>query len=188
MKGKDVLLDVGDEFIETFDKDIMTPEEIKKLESITEFAYPNVDDILRANKLVLDFHKPTRAEKHELIKDKDAIKKMIGKIKTKKGGVFLKASMLLKDINRNHYFGSANKRTSFVIASGFILKNIGYIIQPPERERKFMYEVREGKRTTKQIEEFLLNYNLEHKVKNKSWANVFSEVIENNKAFLRKLG
>ena len=81
-----------------------------------KIIYPGVDDVIKANKKAVELLRATKAEKHELLASKKAIESILEKVKASKGDIKSKAALLLEEINRNHIFGSANKRTSFIVA------------------------------------------------------------------------
>jgi death-on-curing family protein len=120
-----------------------------------EIIYPSVDNIIEANKKAVELLRVTKAEKHELIKSRKAIELILEKIRSSKGGIKHKAAILLHEINRNHYFASANKRTSFIVAADFLLANHGKIPLKKKEEARFLIEIREGKRTVEEIERWL---------------------------------
>ncbi len=119
--------------------------------------YPTVDDIIDANKLALELHKDTRAEHFELIKTELAIYNMIVRIKRSHGDVIKKASRFLKEINKGHFFGSANKRTSTIVAFSFIWENWHWT--PLKKKTKenldFLMGIREGRHDVEDIELWL---------------------------------
>lgn len=80
-----------------------------------ELEYPTVEDIINANKKAIELLRATKAERHEILARKQDIQKILDDIKSSEGSVKKKAAMLLMEINRRHFFGSANKRTSFIL-------------------------------------------------------------------------
>ena len=107
-----------------------------------ELNYPTTDDIIKANKKVIELLRITKAERHHLLVPKDRIESMINTIESSEGNVKKKAAMFLREINRRHFFGSANKRTSFVVAADFLLANEGRIPLKKKDEVKFLIEIR----------------------------------------------
>ena len=89
--------------------------------------YPMVDDIIDANRQAIRLFRATRAERHGFLLPRNIaeyrIQKIINKAKYSRGTIKHKAAILLKEINRQHIFQSANKRTSFLVATEFLLVN-----------------------------------------------------------------
>jgi prophage maintenance system killer protein len=75
-----------------------------------EIEYPSVDDITNANKRAVELLRATKAERHEILAPKYKIEEIIEKARTTKCGIKKKAAILLIEINRKHFFASANKR------------------------------------------------------------------------------
>lgn len=120
-----------------------------------KIKYPTVNDIINANKKAIELLRVTKAEKHELLVNKQIIQQMLDEVIKTRGSVKKKAAMLLKEINRRHFFGSANKRISFIVAADFLFTNEGKIPLKRIEDVKFLIEIREGRRTLKEIERWL---------------------------------
>lgn len=120
-----------------------------------EIKYPSVDDIIRANKKAIELLRATKAENHKLLVTRNKLEEVIDKTKASEGRVKKKAAILLTELNRRHFFVSANKRTSFIVAADFLLANEGQIPLKRKEDVKFLIEIREGKRTLKEIERWL---------------------------------
>jgi death-on-curing family protein len=104
--------------------------------------FPTVEEIIETNKKVLELKKITKAEKHERIGLKENIQKAID-ASSKGKDVYECAAILLKELNKGHFFGSANKRTSFVAALNFIRSNGSEIPSKTELEQaSFLLKVR----------------------------------------------
>ncbi|MBM3303757.1 MAG: type II toxin-antitoxin system death-on-curing family toxin [Candidatus Aenigmarchaeota archaeon] len=117
--------------------------------------YPTVEEIIETNRRVLELKKITKAEKHERIGLKENIQKAIDKSSEGKD-VHESAAILLKEINKGHFFGSANKRTSFVAALNFIRSNGGEIPSKTELEQaSFLLKVRNEDITIEEIRRWL---------------------------------
>ena len=80
---------------------------------------PTAEEVISANEKIIKLGKITKAEKHEMLASKERIEKTI-KESCKGKNVYEDGTRLLKAINQGHFFGSANKRTSYVVASNFI--------------------------------------------------------------------
>ena len=77
-----------------------------------------------------------------MLASKERIEKAI-KEACKGKDVYEDGARLLKAINHGHFFGSANKRTSYVVAACFIEANGGIVPKrDKEEEAKFLLEVR----------------------------------------------
>ena len=125
-----------------------------------EIWYPTSNDIISINKQILNKVKITKAEKHELkIGGKRKIENVIQEAIESKGSIEHKASILLRGINQAHSFGSANKRTGYLVARMFLSKNKGKRINKYEKNtnglKNFGLKVRAGKVKDKDIEKFL---------------------------------
>lgn len=120
-----------------------------------EIIYPSVDDVIDANKRAIELLKVTKAEKHRLIVSKDRIQKTLDDLIDYTGDVNKKAAFLLKEINRKHFFESANKRTSFLITSDFLIANGGSSPLKKIDDVKFLIEIREGRKSIEEIERWL---------------------------------
>ena len=120
-----------------------------------EIKYPSLEDVINANKKAIELLRATKAEKYELRASKHNIQKVLDDVKNLEGDVKEKAAMLLMKINRKHFFGSANKRTSFIVASDFLLANEGKIPLKRKEDVEFLMEVRAGKRTVEDIKRWL---------------------------------
>jgi len=120
-----------------------------------DIIYPSVENIIDANKKAIELLRATKSEKHELLASKEALQAIINKAVEIKGNIKKKAATLMSEINRRHLFGSANKRTSFIVACDFMLANSGILPLKKKEDVKFLIEVREGKRSIEEIERWL---------------------------------
>ena len=117
--------------------------------------YPSAEDIVNANKKAIEFLRATKAERHKLLASNAKIQEIIDKAKNSEGSIKKKAAILLHEINRQHLFASANKRTSFIIAADFLLTNEGIVPLKKKEDVKFLIEIREGRKTVEEIEGWL---------------------------------
>lgn len=120
-----------------------------------KLRYPSVNDVIDTNKMLVRKFRITKAEKHQLLKPRTQIKFIIDRAKRSKGNIKTKGAILLHDLNRSHIFGSANKRTAWLVASEFIKVNTGKTIIKKKEDYKFMMGVREGRYTIKDIVRWL---------------------------------
>lgn len=117
--------------------------------------YPKINDIVNNNKKVIEIHKETKAERHQ-IRGTYNLPKVIKEAKRTKCDVDCKAAILLRGINQAHAFGSANKRTAYFTANQFICKNKGYLLaKKREKQKEIAIKVREGRITDKEIAHWL---------------------------------
>ncbi len=116
-----------------------------------EIEYPSVDDIIKANKRAIELLRATKAEKHKLLAPRKKIEEILDAVKKDHGTIKKKAAILLTELNRQHFFASANKRTSFIVASDFLLTNEGQIPLKRKEDVKFLIEVRQGSRTLEEV-------------------------------------
>ena len=97
----------------------------------------------------------SKAEKHELIKPKEALEKTIKKACSKKDKYDVAAS-LLEGINRGHFFGSANKRTSYIVTQNFLKNNNEKVTKKTsDEEARFLLKVRKGEVSKNKIKRWL---------------------------------
>lgn len=122
---------------------------------VMKIKYPSVDDVVEANRKAIELLRVTKAERHELIKSRKAIELAIDTAKKYEGSLKSKAAVLLNEINIGHFFGSANKRTSFIVAADFLLANEGVIPLKKKEDVRFLIDIREGKKTIEEIERWL---------------------------------
>ncbi|MBI2173515.1 MAG: type II toxin-antitoxin system death-on-curing family toxin [Candidatus Aenigmarchaeota archaeon] len=120
-----------------------------------EIIYPSVEDVINANKKAVELLRATKAEKHEVLAPRYKIEEAIERAKSSGDNLKKKAAILLMEINRKHFFASANKRTSFIVAADFLLANEGRIPLKKKENVKFLIEIREGKRTLEEIVRWL---------------------------------
>ena len=120
-----------------------------------KIKYPKVEDIIKANKKVLEVHKATKADSHKLLSSRYSIQKVINKAKRIKGDIYAKARILLVGINRGHFFASGNKRTAYFVVNNFLYQNKEYSLSEKKEKRRFMLKVRSGNARDGEIEKWL---------------------------------
>ena len=117
--------------------------------------YPSVNDVKNYNKTVIDLYRETKAEKHEVLSTKK-IEEALKKTKRKKGCVEDKAGMLMKELNKGHAFGSANRRTAYFTANEMIWHNKNYALAiKRDKQNIFAKKVRYGEVNDEEIARFL---------------------------------
>jgi len=116
---------------------------------------PTVDNIIESNRRLIMLKKITKAEKHELIRPRESLEIALKRACSGKD-VYNNAAILLEELNRGHFFGSANKRTSFVATIDYLKSNNKEILKKPkDDESKFLLKVRKGNTSRKEIKEWL---------------------------------
>ena len=111
---------------------------------MSEISYPTSDRIIEYNYLALQFIKVKKADKPKVL----SYNKLIGIIKdckTKKGDVYEKAVVLLREIVQKHAFASGNRRTAFITTKEFVLSNRArFGIKDDPSNARVMLGIREG--------------------------------------------
>ena len=122
---------------------------------MSKIWYPKVQDIIINNKKVIKIHKETKAERHKIL-GRYNLQPIINEAKKTKGGIFQKASILLRGINQAHAFASANKRTAYFTANQFIYQNINQLVlKKRNKQKEIAIKVREGRITDKELTDWL---------------------------------
>ena len=124
-----------------------------------KLKYPTIDEVIKANKRVIEIHRVTKAEKHELIKSRAIIQEAIDESKNKEGDIYIKASVLMKELNLSHPFGSGNKRTAYLVANHFLWKNRRFAVLKKKTEANLdmMKKIRRREVTEEDIARWLKN-------------------------------
>ena len=104
--------------------------------------YPIVEEVIATNKRVLEVHRAKKADKHELLGTKHQIQEIINKAKRKKGDIYIKSAVLLKELTISHLFASGNRRTAYLVTNDFIYKNIKREIEKTEKEVEIFKKIR----------------------------------------------
>ena len=85
--------------------------------------YPTIDEIILTNQQILKLIRVKKADSHKLLGTRYQIQEIINKSKHKKGNVYTKATVLLKELTTKHLFASGNRRTAYSVATHFIKRN-----------------------------------------------------------------
>lgn len=101
---------------------------------MSQIKYPTVEEVIATNKKVLEVHRAKKADKHELLGTKHQIQEIIDRVKNKKGDIYIKSAVLLKELTISHLFASGNRRTAYLVTNDFIYKNIKRDIEKAEEE------------------------------------------------------
>ena len=98
--------------------------------------YPTIEEIVTTNKKVLEINKAKKADKHEVL-SYQKISDIIKKVKSKKGNIYSKAAVLLKELTLAHAFASGNRRTAFTVTANFIYKNEKIFLTKKDNKENF---------------------------------------------------
>jgi len=104
--------------------------------------YPTVEEVIATNKRVLEIHRAKKADKHELLGTKHQIQEIIDRVKSKKGDIYIKSAVLLKELTISHLFASGNRRTAYLVTNDFIYKNEKKDIEKTEEEVEIFKKIR----------------------------------------------
>ena len=119
------------------------------------FWYPKKKDVIENNRMVLSIVRANKSDKHRVIGD-FKIDSVLKEAKRKKGDVFDKASVIVRGLNQEHPFDSANKRTAYFTGNEFICKNKGFLVLKKRSKQKQMcVKIREGRVTDEDISNWL---------------------------------
>ena len=117
--------------------------------------YPKIMDIKENNQRVLGIYQASKADRHKMTGSYN-LPPVLKEVKSNKGDVYEKASILLRGINKAHAFSSANKRTAYFTANEFIARNEGFLIaKKRDNQREISVKVREGRIADKEIANWL---------------------------------
>lgn len=122
-----------------------------------EVYYPTAEKIIEFNFLILKLIKVKKADK-SVVLSYGKINEIIDICKKEKGNLYDKAAILLKEIIQKHPFASGNRRTAFVVAKDFLLKNNAkFGISDDPTQAKIMIGIREHFYTNEEIKEWIQN-------------------------------
>lgn len=124
---------------------------------LIKIQYLNIEDIIKANKKVLERIIIKKADSHKIL-DYSKLKKIINNHKKLVGDIYDKAVCLLKDITKEHIFASGNRRTAFLCMKGFLRKNNKKTkIKNHNGYFKALQGIRENYYSNKEIKEWIKN-------------------------------
>ncbi len=119
--------------------------------------YLSYDRIIELNILVLNLIKVKKADKAEVL-SQTKINSIINECKELDRDVYDKAVFLLKSFIQKHPFASGNRRTAFVVAKEFLMKNKKKIkIKDKPEQAKIMVGIRENYYTDQELKEWIKN-------------------------------
>ena len=78
-----------------------------------KITYPTVDKIIELNALILSVISTKKGDKAELL-NRQKLNKIVEECEADKGDIYDKASILLKELVRQHPFASGNRRTALI--------------------------------------------------------------------------
>ncbi len=120
-----------------------------------EISYPTPERIEEYNLLVLAFIQAKKADKAEILSYKK-LTDIVEECKKLKGDIYDKAVFLLKATIQKHAFASGNRRTAFVVAKDFLMKNHAtFKIKDDPAHARVMLGIRENFYTDLEIKEWI---------------------------------
>lgn len=120
-----------------------------------EIVYPSFERIREYNLLALTLISAKKADKTEILSH-TKLAGIIEECKTLKGDIYDKAAFLLKSLVQKHPFASGNRRTAFIMAKYFLIKNSAkFNIKDDAINSKIMIGIREGYYTDLEIKEWI---------------------------------
>lgn len=123
----------------------------------TEISYPSAEEIVELNILVLGIIKVKKADKHHVLSTLK-IHQALDACRQARGDVYDKAAAIMRALASAHAFASGNRRTAFLAAKEFVLKNGGKFAIPDDPYyAEVMREIREGKHSDAEIAEWIKN-------------------------------
>jgi death-on-curing family protein len=132
----------------------MSPLLLNKQNNSLYMKVLSADDIVEVNRKIIEFKKITKAEKHELLADKERIAIALKSVYVGKD-LYEIAARLLRVLNKGHFFGSANKRTSYLSALTFLELNGEKIRKSDAEQSRFLAKVRSEDVSIEEIKEWL---------------------------------
>lgn len=119
--------------------------------------YPTVEEIIITNKKVLEIHRAKRADKHELLGTKHQIQEIIDKTKRKKGDIYIKSAVLLRELTISHLFASGNRRTAYLVTNDFIYKNKKKDIEKTKKDIEIFKKIRYREISDEELTKWIKN-------------------------------
>lgn len=124
---------------------------------MVEISYPSVEEIIEFNILVLGLLKVKKADKHNVL-SRQKIVVSLEKCGKAAGDIYLKGALLMRSLASAHAFASGNRRTAFVVAKDFVVRNGGKFLIPDDpHHAKVMRGIREGRYSDIEIAEWMKN-------------------------------
>ncbi len=119
--------------------------------------FPIADEIIEANKRVLEDVKVRKADRHQVLASEERLNNIILSARKTRGNIFDKAVNLITELVKSHPFASGNRRTAFAVTMQFLLVN-GFISPLFEKGRygKVLLGIRESYYSKKEIKKWLM--------------------------------
>ena len=123
----------------------------------SEISYPEIDEIIEFNLLVLGLFRVKKADQHQVL-SRQKIASVLKECRESHGDVYTKAAALMRGLSSAHAFASGNRRTAFVATKDFVLRNgHGFAIPDDPDYAEVMRGIREGKYSDAEIREWISN-------------------------------
>ncbi len=87
-----------------------------------EITYPSPDRIIEYNILILELIRVKKSDQPKVL-SYSKIKEVVEECVHSEGDIYDKSLILLKGITQKHPFASGNRRTAFITAKDFIVRN-----------------------------------------------------------------
>ena len=122
-----------------------------------KLIYPNIDDLIKYNYLVLEVIKVKKADKSQIL-SYSKIFEIIKECEETNRDIYDKSVILLKGIIQKHPFASGNRRTAFLSTRNFIkFNNHTFNINDSHDNTIIMLGIRENYYTNEEIKEWIKN-------------------------------
>ncbi|MBN2127710.1 MAG: type II toxin-antitoxin system death-on-curing family toxin [Candidatus Diapherotrites archaeon] len=122
-----------------------------------KLIYPSVEKIIELNILSLTIIAVKKADSAKVL-SKSKLIEIIKETKNIEGNVYDKTVVLLKGLIQKHAFASGNRRTAFIVAKYFLMKNnLKIKIKDEEKNARVMIGIREGFYSDQEIKEWIQN-------------------------------
>ncbi len=117
--------------------------------------YPMPERIIEYNLLALELIKVKKADQPKVL-SYQKIMQVVEECEQKNGDVYDKAAVLLKGLVQKHPFASGNRRTAFITAKDFLLRNKAkFGVNNDPLYAKVMQGIREGFYSDDEIKEWI---------------------------------
>jgi len=120
--------------------------------------YPSTEDIIRLNGEILRLIRVKKADRHRVL-SRVGIELSIRATRNEKGDSYDKATILVINLVKGHYFDSANRRTAFEASRAFLKLN-GEEVRRLEKPETVLLGIREGFYRKNEIKEWLKGYGI----------------------------
>ena len=122
---------------------------------MNEIKYVSKEKLIELNILILNQIKVKKADKAEILSNLK-IHNIIDSHKNKKGDLYDKAIVLLKETIKSHAFASGNRRTAFIATKYFIIQNKGKFMIKNDPENAYVFQgIRENYYSDDEIKEWI---------------------------------